>query len=154
MASVSKTVNDIVVNVPIRTCYNQWTQFETFPRFMKAVEEVRQEGEDRVHWRVNIAGRSVEYDAQITEQIPDSRITWVSIAGDETGGTVTFEPLTEDRTRVTLVLRYAPRGLLEKVADLGGIVSMQAKQDLENFKEFIEQRGTATGGWRGAIDAE
>ena len=147
----SVTEQSIEVNVPIRTAYNQWTQFEEFPRFMKAVEFVKQEGEDQVHWRINIAGHLIEYHARILQQIPNARIAWQSTDGKETGGLVTFDPIGEDKTRVTLTLRYAPEGVLETLADLFGVVATQTRRDLANFKTFIERRGTETGAWRGGI---
>ena len=147
----SKTKHSVVVDVPVRTVYNQWTQFEEFPKFMEGVERVIQDGPDRVYWKVNVAGRTIEYNAAITEQIPDRKIAWTSIAGRDTGGEVEFEPIGPNQTRVTLDLRYAPEGVLESVADLAGVVSARTRNDLDHFKTFIEQRGTETGGWRGKI---
>lgn len=149
--SESKTEQSIEVDVPIRVAYNQWTQFEEFPKFMKGVEFVKQEGDDAVHWRVNIAGRIMEYHAQILQQIPNARIAWQSTAGKETGGVVTFDAISENKTKVTLTLRYAPEGVLEKLGDILGVVASQTKQDLAHFKKFIEERGAETGAWRGGI---
>lgn len=148
----SKTVHDVVVDVPIRTAYNQWTQFEEFPNFMQGVQKVTQKGDDLVHFEISVAGHSVEYDARILEQVPDQKIEWQSIAGDDTGGVVTFEQLTPVQTKVTLTLRYQPKGAAEKIGDAIGVVSVQAKAGLENFKKYIEARGQENGAWRGKID--
>jgi len=153
-ATKSQTSSEVVVNVPLRTVYNQWTQFEEFPRFMGGVEEVRQKGPDQVYFRVNVGGHTVEYDARIVEQVPDKRIVWRSIAGKKTGGMVEFERLDDDHTRITLDLMYEPEGALEKIGDLIGLVKNRAHQDLENFKKFIEERQSETGAWRGEIHSQ
>ena len=147
----SQTLQSVVVDVPVRTAYNQWTQFEEFPKFMGGVEKVEQHGADRMSWKVNVGGRTFEYEAQILEQVPDKRIVWRSVAGKKTGGVVEFESLGPSRTRVTLDMTYEPEGVLENLADLLGIVSNRTQQDLENFKKFIEARGVETGAWRGQI---
>lgn len=147
----SQTSHSIVVDVPVRTAYNQWTQFEVFPRFMGGVESVVQKDDDMVYFRVNIAGKNVEYDARIVEQEPDKRIVWRSIAGKKTGGMVSFEPLGPERTEVTLDMMYEPEGVLENVGDLLGLVTRRTRKDLENFKEFIEGREVETGAWRGEV---
>ena len=147
----SQTLQSVVVDVPVRTAYNQWTQFEEFPKFMGGVEKVEQRGPNVVYWKVSVAGRTVEYEADILEQIPDKRIVWRSRAGKRTGGVVEFESLGPDRTRVTLDMSYEPQGVLENIGDLLGIVSNRTHQDLENFKKFIESRGVETGAWRGQI---
>ena len=141
----------IVVDVPVRTAYNQWTQFEEFPRFMGGVEEVRQEGDTHTHWRANIAGKTVEWDADITEQTPDQRVSWRSTTGAYNAGTVSFQPEGADRTRVTLRLEYEPEGFFETVGGALGFVDNRVEGDLERFKEFIEGCGAETGAWRGEI---
>lgn len=141
----------IVVEVPVRTAYNQWTQFEEFPRFMEGVEQVRQEGDKNTHWRANIAFKEVEWDAEITEQTPDQRVSWRSTSGAHNAGTVSFQPEGDNRTRVTLRLEYEPEGFFENVGEALGLVDSRVEGDLERFKEFIEQRGGETGAWRGEI---
>jgi uncharacterized membrane protein len=149
MSVVEKTVE---VQCPLSTVYNQWTQFETFPRFMEGVEEVRQMGDTRLHWRADIAGMEREWDAEITEQVPDQRISWRSTTGDApNGGTVQFEPVGADATRVRLAMDYEPQGLAEKAGDAVGIMSSRVQNSVENFKKFIESRGAETGGWRGEV---
>ena len=148
MAKVEKSID---VNVPLRTAYNQWTQFEEFPRFMEGVEEVRQLDDTRLHWKASIAGKTEEWDAVITDQIPDQRIAWTSTSGAENSGVITFAPAGPDKTRVTAVIGYEPEGIVEKAGDALGVVDARVKGDLERFKTFIEKRGAATGAWRGEV---
>lgn len=141
----------IVVDVPVSTVYNQWTQFEEFPQFMEGVEQVRQEGDAHTHWRANIAGKDVEWDADITEQTPDQRVSWRSTTGAHNAGTVSFQSEGTDRTRVTLRLEYEPEGFFENIGSALGFVDSRVQGDLERFKTFIESRGSETGAWRGEI---
>lgn len=148
MQTIEKSIE---VNAPVRAVYNQWTQFEEFPHFMEGVEEVQQLGETSLHWKVKIAGKIKEWDAEILEQKPDQRIAWQSSTGAKNSGTVNFFPLGESATRITLALNYEPEGAIEKIGDAVGVVSARVEGDLERFKEFIESRGQETGGWRGEI---
>lgn len=148
---MSSTEQSIEINVPVRTAYNQWTQFEEFPQFMEGVREVRQLDDKRTHWRAMIGGKEKEWDADIVEQEPDRRVAWRSTSGTPNGGTVTFEPLDAGRTRVTLRLEYEPEGALESIGDALGLVGGRVHGDLTRFKQFIEARGTETGAWRGEI---
>jgi uncharacterized membrane protein len=149
MATIEKS---IVVDVPVRTAYNQWTQFEEFPHFMEGVQAVKQLDDKRLHWRANIGGKEKEWDAEITEQIPDSRIAWRSINGAPNAGVVTFHRLSDSQTKVMLQIDYAPEGLVENVGDAMGVVEQRVQGDLKRFKEFIESRGRETGAWRGTIE--
>ena len=141
----------IEVDRPLSHVYNQWTQFEEFPRFMEGVKEVRQLDDQRLHWRADIGGKEKEWTAKITEQIPDDRIAWKSESGEYTSGQVDFARLGTDRTRVALEIAYDPQGFIENVGDAVGVVSRRIENDLEHFKEFIENRGQETGAWRGTI---
>lgn len=133
MANIEKS---IVVNVPVRTAYNQWTQFEEFPRFMEGVESVRQLDEKRLQWRANIGGKTKDWVAEITEQRPDERIAWTSRDGAYNAGVVTFHRLDDARTKIMLQVDYDPQGVVENVGDAVGIVSAQVKGDLAGFKEL------------------
>jgi len=144
-------VHSIDVELPVRTVYNQWTQFEEFPRFMEGVREVRQMDDAHLHWVAEIAGVSREWDAEITEQIPDERVAWRAVRGADNAGVVTFHRLAEDRTRVTLQLDMEPEGIVEQAGDKLGIVSRRADGDLHRFKDFMESRGHETGAWRGEV---
>jgi ribosome-associated toxin RatA of RatAB toxin-antitoxin module len=140
------------VHVPVRTAYNQWTQFESFPEFMSGVVAVRQLDDRHTHWVTEVAGTRREFDAEIVEQLPDERIRWRSTDGDvRHTGTVSFQPLAEGRTRVTVDLAWEPEGLIEKAAGAVGVDRLQVKADLERFRRFIEDRGAETGRWRGRV---
>jgi uncharacterized membrane protein len=148
MAHVEKSID---VDVPVRTVYNQWTQFEEFPRFMEGVKSVRQIDDKRLHWKAEIAGKEVEWTATITEQVPDRLIAWRSTDGPPNAGRVSFEPLGEGRTRVTLRLDFEPHGATEKAGAALGLVSARIEGDLKRFVKFIEARQAETGAWRGEI---
>jgi uncharacterized membrane protein len=151
MSSVEKSIE---VEVPVSAAYNQWTQFEEFPRFMKGVRSVRQVDDQRLHFCAEIAGADVEWDAVITEQVRERYIGWRSVSGAQNAGTVSFEPQGGSRTRITVRLEYEPQGAAQTVGDWAGIVSARVEGDLGRFKEFIEGRGIETGAWRGEIHAE
>jgi uncharacterized membrane protein len=148
METVEKSID---IEVPVRTAYNQWTQFEEFPRFMEGVESVKQLDDTRLHWVANVGGERKEWESRITEQIPDQRIAWRSEGGEFTAGVVAFEPLGANRTRVTVRLNYEPHGITEKIGDMLGVVSHRVEGDLQRFKDFIEARGQETGAWRGTV---
>jgi uncharacterized membrane protein len=146
-----KTIEDtITVAAPLSRTYNQWTQFEEFHLFMEGVKEVRQLDDKRLHWKAEIAGQEKEWDAEITEQVPDRRIAWRSTGGAKNAGAVDFAASGAGQTTVTLHLDYEPEGLVENVGGALGVVSARVEGDLKRFKEFIEKR-QATGGWRGVI---
>jgi uncharacterized membrane protein len=141
----------IEVDCPLTKVYNQWTQFEEFPKFMEGVEEVRQLDDRRLHWRASIGGKEKEWTAKIAEEIPDHRIAWNSESGEHTSGQVDFAKLGADRTKVALEISYDPQGFIENTGDALGLVSRRIENDLQHFKEFIEDRGQETGAWRGKI---
>ena len=148
MSTIQESVD---VKVPVSVAYNQWTQFEEFPRFMEGVESVRQIDDTHLHWRADIGGVSREWDAEITEQHPDERVAWKATSGADNGGAVTFHRLSADETRVMLQLDFSPDGIVEQVGDKLGFVSRRAKGDLRRFKDLMEAQGTETGAWRGDV---
>lgn len=148
MSVIEKSIE---INVPVQTAYNQWTQFEEFPRFMEGVEQVRQIDDKHLHWRASIGGKQKEWDAVITEQIPDQRIAWMSQGGSKNGGVVTFSPLSANKSKLNLRLEYETEGAVEKTGDTIGVVSGRVEGDLQRFKDFIESRGQETGAWRGKV---
>ena len=141
----------IEVEAPLRAVYNQWTQFEEFPRFMEGVQEVRQIDDTHLFWKAEIAGKTTDWEAEIYEQIPDARIAWRSLSGAPNAGAVSFQALGPELTRVNLVLDYQPLGAVEKIGDALGLVSGRVEGDLRRFKSFIETRGVETGAWRGEV---
>jgi len=147
MSTIEKTID---VEVPVSTAYDQWTQFESFPRFMEGVESVTQIDDRHLHWKADIGGVVREWDAEIVDQTPDQQITWRSLDGTDNKGTVQFRPA-DAGTQVTLRLDYDPEGFVEKVGDVLKFVEGRVTGDLNRFKEFVETRGTETGGWRGEV---
>lgn len=149
---VSQVEESIQVDVPVRTAYNQWTQFETFPQFMSGVERITQINDTLTHWKTKVGGVEREFDAEITEQIPDERVAWTTVGGEaKQAGVVTFHRLEENKTKVMLQLDYDPEGLAENVGDKLGVVKRQVTGDLKRFKEYIESRGAESGSWRGEV---
>jgi uncharacterized membrane protein len=141
----------IEVKVPVRTAYNQWTQFESFPLFMEGVQQVDQLDDKRLRWVATVAGRRKEWEAEIVEQTPDEVVSWRSVTGALNNGSVQFSPVDAESTRITLILTYEPEGALERAGDALGLVSMRVGEDLDRFKSFIEERQVESGGWRGEI---
>ena len=151
MANIEKSID---VNVPVRSAYNQWTQFEEFPQFMEGVQEVKQIDDTHMHWRATIAGKDEEWDAVVTEQEPDMRVAWTNTTGAKNAGVVTFHRIDEQKTRVMLQIDYEPEGVVENVGSALGFVSRRVEGDLERFKKFIEARGSETGAWRGEVQQD
>jgi uncharacterized membrane protein len=145
-------MEEIEVGVPVRTAYNQWTQFEEFPSFMEGVDEVKQLDDTLLHWAATIAGHRAEWDAKIVDQQPDRRIAWESVDGKQTRGTVTFDPVGPDRTRVRLAMTYATEGPAEQAGSAVGLDALRVRGDLVRFRELIEGRETASGAWRGTVE--
>jgi uncharacterized membrane protein len=150
MSTIEESVD---VEVPARTAYNQWTQFEEFPRFMDGVESITQVDETHLRWVADIGGVRREWDAEISEQHPDERVAWHAIDGTANAGAVTFHRMDDNKTRVMLQLEFDPEGITEQVGDKLGFVRRRAKGDLGRFKEFIESRGSETGAWRGDVES-
>jgi uncharacterized membrane protein len=150
---VSTIVESIDVAVPVRVAYDQWTQFEDFPRFMEGVKHVKQLDDTTLEWTAEIGGIERSWRAEITQQEPDRRVAWRSTSGAKNAGQVTFEPLGDNMTRTTLKLDVDPEGPVESAGDALGFVERQAEGDLRRFKDFIEQRGVPTGAWRGEVAA-
>ena len=151
MSTVEKSIE---VNVPVNTAYNQWTQFEEFPKFMEGVTEVKQLDDTHLHWRAEIGGKEKEWDAEITEQVPDQRIAWRSTTGAPNAGAVTFHKVSDNTARIMVQMDYEPEGVTENVGDAVGVFTRRVNGDLERFKEFLESRGQETGAWRGNVQQE
>ena len=149
---MSRIVETIDVDVPVRVAYDQWTQFEEFPRFMDGIKSVKQLDDTTLEWTAEINGVERSWRAEISEQEPDATIAWRSTSGAKNDGRITFESLDAGRTRVTSQLEVEPDDPIEKVGDALGFVERQVEDDLRRFKEYIESRGTPTGGWRGEVE--
>jgi uncharacterized membrane protein len=150
-SSYGRIEQQIEVDVPVSTAYNQWTQFETFPEFMEGVDEVKQLDDSLLHWAVTVAGRKAEWDARIVEQDPDRRIAWESVDGKHNRGAVTFEPLGKSRTRINVSLSYLVDDAAEQAGQAVGLDDRRVRADLKRFRDLIESRGEETGAWRGTI---
>ena len=134
---MGSTTHSIVVNAPLRVVYNQWTQFEEFPRFMESVDEVRQDGPKRLFWKAKIAGKDKQWEAEITEQVPDKRIAWVSVDGTPNAGEVTFDLMESERTLITLTMEYEPEGFLEMAGDVLGIPTERYLGCKQRFRDAV-----------------
>ncbi|SEG42442.1 Polyketide cyclase / dehydrase and lipid transport [Actinacidiphila yanglinensis] len=146
------TIEDYVdVRVPVRTAYNQWTQFESFPRFMHGVVRVERSQATLIHWVTRHGGVTREFDAEVVEQRPDERIAWRSLDSPTHSGEVRFHPRGEGETRVTLRLEFSPAGLVDWAGASSGVLRRRVHGNLECFKQFIEGHGRETGEWRGEI---
>ncbi|WP_406179138.1 SRPBCC family protein [Streptomyces sp. NBC_01006] len=149
---MSPVTESIEVDVPVATAYDQWTQFESFPQFMDGVQSIELRTDTMTHWVTKIAGVEREFDAEITGLVPDEQVAWVTVGGKvEQSGLVTFRPIDPGRTEVTLMMDFDPEGMAESIGDKFGFFDRQLKGDLKRFKHFIEERGTATGSWRGSV---
>jgi uncharacterized membrane protein len=149
MARIEESVE---VNVPVSTAYNQWTQFEEFPKFMEGVESVTQIDDTHLRWVAEIGGQRHQWEADIVEQKPDQRIAWRALDGHYNSGTVIFEPIDGNRTRITVVMEHETEGVMETLGSALGADSRRVKGDLERFKELIEARGVESGAWRGEVE--
>ena len=148
MSVIEKSIE---LDVPVRTAYNQWTQFTEFPKFMEGVREVKQLEDNRLHWTAIVGGKEEEWNAVITEQVPDQRIAWRSEGGASNTGAVTFQQVSDATSKIVLHLEYEPQGMMEKAADAVGMVTQRVEGDLRRFKDYIETRKQETGAWRGTI---
>lgn len=149
MRTVTESVD---VHVPLATAYNQWTQFESFPEFMQGVKRVEQLDDTHTHWTIQVAGATREFDARITEQHPDERVSWTTETGPRHAGVITFHRLDGSTTRVTAQMDIDPDGFVENVADKLGVLDHRVKGDLHRFRDFIESRERESGAWRGDVD--
>ena len=148
MTTIEQSID---LDVPVTTAYDQWTQFEEFPQFMEGVEEIRQLDDRRLHWVAEFGGSRHEWDAEITEQNPDERVAWRNVDGKDNAGVVTFHKLDDSRSRVMVQMDFVPEGIKEKLGDALGAADRRVQGDLQRFKELIEERGAASGGWRGEV---
>ena len=151
---MSRVEQQVEVNVPVSVAYDQWTQFESFPRFMEGVERVEQLDEKRLRWTASVAGQERTWNAEIVDQTPNTRIAWKSTDGTENAGAVKFEPVSPDRTRIDITIDAEPEGLVERAGDALGFLDRRVKGDMERFAEFIEGRGQPTGAWEGEIHGD
>jgi uncharacterized membrane protein len=148
-----KIQDSIEIQAPVQQAYNQWTQFEEFPKFMEGIESVKQLDDTHLQWNAEIRGESREWTTEITEQRPDEKVAWKTIEGEvKNDGVVTFEEVGDGRTRLNVQMDVEGDSNAENVAgDLLGVVKRQVHGDLERFKQLIENRDEETGAWRGEV---
>jgi uncharacterized membrane protein len=149
--SVATIEKSIDIEAPISTVYNQWTQFEDFPQFMEGVTAVRQLDDTHLQWTAEIGGEEHTWKAEITNQEPDRLISWRAVDGKYNSGRVTFEPLDPNQTRINVEMTYDAEGMKEALGSALGFDSRTVSGDLDRFKEYIEERHSATGRWRGEV---
>lgn len=151
---MAQAIEAIDVDVPVREAYNQWTQFEEFPKFLDEVQSITQVTDVLTHWTVKVGPVEEQFEAAITEQHPDERVAWTSTGGSvDHAGVVTFHKLSDTTSRVTVQIDWQPTGLLERLGGTLGVDNHAIKKDLKNFKEYIEAKGSADGAWRGDVQA-
>src|SRR3954463_8540141 len=140
------------VAAPLETVYDQFTQFEDFPKFMHRVQRVEQRDETTVVFHEKVWGIKRMWEAEIIEQAPDERIVWRTTSGMQHVGVVTFHQLSDRLTRIELNIDIDPEGALEKIARGARFAKRAARADLKRFKAFVEMRDEETGAWRGVIE--
>jgi uncharacterized membrane protein len=149
-----ETIKESVeVGVSLDTAYNQWTQFESFPKFMEGVDSVTQIDDTHLRWVADVNGEKREWQAEIVEQVPDQRVIWRATEGNGPNGMVTFEPLGAESTLITVELSYEPEGLKQQLGAMVGLDERRVNGDLERFKQLVEAMGTETGAWRDEVHA-
>jgi uncharacterized membrane protein len=148
---MSTATDTITVDVPLSTAYNQWTQMESYPKFMTGVESVTQIDDKHLRWKMSVAGVEREFDVTITDQQPDNHIAWQSTGEVEQTGRVDFAPLGPDQTQVTLSMDWKPSGFVEQAGKALQVDDALVMRDLQRFKDFIEERRVEEGEWRGKV---
>ncbi|MDR6976354.1 putative membrane protein [Streptomyces sp. 3330] len=142
----------IDVGVPLRTAYDQWTQYQDFSTFAKGVKSANRADDTTSDWQAKVFWSNRSWKAKTTEQVPDDRIAWTSEgAKGTTKGVVSFHELAENLTRILLVIEYYPTGLFEKTGNIWRAQGRRARLDLKNFARFITIKGEAQDSWRGEI---
>ncbi|MFG3547486.1 SRPBCC family protein [Streptomyces sp. NPDC047725] len=147
---MSTTQQTIQVAVPLRTAYNQWTQFTTFPRFMTVVKGVEQVRPTLTHWVLGIGPVRRRFAAEILEQEPDTRLVWRTLDSRHEGD-VTFRSSGPERTMITVRVRIGRGGIASALLNVTGLTRRVVGAELTHFKEFIEGLGQEVGAWRGTI---
>jgi hypothetical protein len=145
-------IEQVDVGVPVRTAYDQWTQYQEFSTFAKGVKSASRADDTQSDWQLKVFWSNRSWKAKTTEQVPDDRIVWSSEgAKGTTKGVVSFHRLADNLTRVLLVIEYYPKGLFEKTGNLWRAQGRRARLDLKNYARFISLKGEASDGWRGEI---
>jgi len=150
-------IESIDVGVPVRVAYNQWTEFGAFPSFMKKVEKVEAQDDNKLAWKAQIVWSHRTWEASILEQIPDERIVWKS-KGEKghVDGAVTFHELGPNLTRILIVLEYYPQGLFERPGNIWRAPGRRVRAEFKHFRRHVMTRTILepdeVEGWRGTIE--
>lgn len=132
---------EIFINAPVDRCYQMWCDFESQPTYMQHVKEVRKIGDNKYHVVVEALGQKVEYDATITEQKENERISWQAETGLKNRGTVEFKP-EGNGCRMHLIWEEQVGGPIAQAAeDLTGFAKGTIDEDLQRFKQVCEAQG-------------
>ncbi|MER8158322.1 SRPBCC family protein [Streptomyces sp. NPDC094472] len=150
MNTIEETIE---VAVPVRTAYNQWTQFKSFPRFMSAVKRVEQIRPTITHWVIRYGPVRCAFQAEIVHQRPDSSVVWRCLQRRPSHwGEASFRPTAPDRTQVTVRIESTPGRVASLLTNASsGLARRVVQRELGHFKEFIEGLGQESGAWRGSI---
>ncbi len=150
-------IESIDVGVPVRVAYNQWTEFGGFPSFMKKVEKVEAQEDNKLAWKAQIVWSHRTWEATILEQVPDERIVWRS-KGEKghVDGAVTFHEIGPNLTRILIVLEYYPQGLFEKTGNIWRAQGRRVRAEFKHFRRHVMTRTILepdeVEGWRGTIE--
>ncbi|MBA0053699.1 SRPBCC family protein [Streptomyces sp. AJS327] len=152
---VTNIVEVIDIGVPLRTCYDHWTQFEEFSGFMKGVVEAERSEDDELtsDWKLKIGPSNRSWQATVREQVPDERIVWSS-EGEKgsTQGVVSFHDVAPGLTRIVVVVEYTPDGFVEKTANIWRAQGRRLRLDLKHFQRYVSLGAEEPPeGWRGEI---
>ncbi|RGA00640.1 SRPBCC family protein, partial [Microbispora triticiradicis] len=153
---LTNIVESLDVGAPIRVVYNQWTQFEDWPGFMKKVETVEQKSDEKLAWKAQVWWSHRTWESTIVEQVPDSRIVWRSQGPKGwPDGSVTFHEVTPEMTRVLLVIEYNPQGLFERIGNLWRAQGRRVRLEFKHFRRHVMTNtllhADELEGWRGEI---
>ncbi|WP_433430324.1 SRPBCC family protein [Nonomuraea sp. CA-141351] len=154
---ITNIVETIDVGAPRRLVYDQWTQFQDFPTFMKKVETVNQESDEQLSWKAHIFWSHRTWKSHIIEQIPDKHIIWRSEgAKGYVDGAVTFHAVSDDLTHVLVVLEYHPQGMFERTGNLWRAQGRRVRLELKHFRRHVMAHlllnpDSVGEGWRGEI---
>ncbi|MFD0854924.1 SRPBCC family protein, partial [Actinomadura adrarensis] len=153
---VTNIEEHIDIGAPRRLVYDQWTQFQDYPSFMKKVVSVDQAEDGKLNWKAKIFWSSRKWESTIVEQVPDRHIVWRS-TGDKghVDGTVSFHKIAPNLTRVLLVLEYHPQGFMERTGNLWRAQGRRVRLELKHFRRYVMTQSLLHAdeieGWRGEI---
>lgn len=152
-AKVTNIVETVDVGVPLRTAYDNWTQYEEFSGFTKGVKSVSTSDEVSSDWKLKVGPSNRSWKATVQEQLPDDRIVWSSEGSKgSTRGAVSFHELAPTLTRIVVIVEYYPAGFFEKTGNLWRAQGRRLRLDLKHFARYVTLNADEeVEGWRGEI---